>query len=259
MKTFPKIIAAVGVALFLSSCSAPAPAEDKTGNPTQEAPAKDAPTEEAPEEVKPLPFNASGLLAGNAAPEFEAGKPGELSVVHVGKKIADQGVLLFAFRNNTDEAVAHVDWSATARSAGSVVGSGSSQGTDPSVVQPGEVALSYIYFDNIEAIPDDAEYEFSATSNKADTSSFNTAALKVTEANLVGESIVGEAVNEGGADATGPFGVSVYCFKGDEMVDHVMGYTDQDDAADGKSVSFSEELYGKKCSTFAVGVSGYFK
>lgn len=253
MKKPLRIIAVLGAALLLSSCSSPAPIKDE---PAVE---QEIPKEEAPKDVTPLPFNASGLLGGNAAPTFGDGEPGEISVVHIGAKLADQGVLLFAFRNNTDEAIAHVDWTATARSGGSIVGSGSSQGTAPSVVQPGEVALSYIYFDNIESIPDDAEYEFSVSPSKADNSPYNTAALKVTEANLVGESIVGGAVNEAGGDATGPFSVSIYCFDGDQMAGHRTGYADQQEAAEGATVSFSENLYSLSCPNFAVGVSGYFQ
>lgn len=255
VKTSLRITSILAAALLLSSCSstAPAPVNDEPASSTQETPAA-----EAPAVVAALPFNASGLLGGNVTPTFGDGEPGEISVVHIGAKLADQGVLLFAFRNNTDEAIAHVDWTAAARSGGSVVGSGSSQGTSPSVVQPGEVALSYIFFDNIDAIPDDAEFEFSASPSKADTSSYNTAALKVTEANVVGESIVGAAVNEAGADTTGPFAVSIYCFDGDQMIDQMIGFTDQQDAVEGATVTFSQDLYSTSCPSFVVGVSGYF-
>ncbi len=255
VKTPLRIISILGAALLLSSCSAtaPAPVEDEPASSTQETPVA-----EAPATVDPLPFNASGLLGGNVTPAFGNGEPGEISVVHIGAKLADQGVLLFAFRNNTAEAIAHVDWTAVARSNGSIVGSGSSQGTSPAVVEAGEVALSYIFFDNIEAIPDDADFEFSVSPSAADTSFYNTAALKVTEANLVGESIVGGAVNETGAETTGPFNVSIYCFDGDQMTDHMTGYTDQQDAAAGATVTFSESLYISSCPSFALGVSGYF-
>ncbi|NLI84588.1 MAG: hypothetical protein GX440_04135 [Propionibacterium sp.] len=256
MKTSLRITAALGIALILTSCSSPSPTP-VTGEPATST--QGTPAEEVAKAVEPLPFNASGLLGGNTTPSFGDGDPGEVSVVQIGARLVDQKVLLFAFRNNTDEAIAHVDWTATARSGGSIVGSGRSQGTAPSVVQSGEVALSYIYFDNLEAIPDDAEYEFSASSLPANTSSYNTAALKVTEANLVGDSIVGGAVNETGADATGPFSVSIYCFDGGQMADHKMGFADQQDAADGATVSFSENLYSTSCPNFVVGVSGYFK
>ena len=247
-------MAILGATLLLASCSSTAPVKDEPATSSQESPAESAKTE-----VASLPFNASGLLGGNASPSFGDGEKNAVSVVHVGAKLVDQSVLLFAFRNNTDAAIAHVDFTATARSGGSIVGSGSSQGTAPSVVQSGEVGLAYIYFDNIASIPDDAEYEFQVNTMPADTSPYNTAALRVQEANLVGESIVGGALNDTGANTVGPFSVSIFCFDGDQMSDHMLGYSDQQDAADGVSVSFSEALYGRSCPNFALGVSGWFE
>lgn len=164
-----------------------------------------------------LPFNSSGLLGGTAQPSFPDGDPGEVSVVQIGPLDVQRGTLVFAFRNNTSETISHVDWTATARSGGSIVGTGSSQGATPSWVAPGEAGLAYIYFETAAQIPDGTEYEFAVGSSPADTTSYNTAPLKVTEANLVGTSIVGGATNNTGADATGPFSVSIYCFDGDNL------------------------------------------
>lgn len=121
------------------SAAASSPSEDAAGDPGN---AEDS----GGEEVEPQPFNASGLLGGNAKPNFPDGDPGEVSVVQVGPLDPDQGILLFAFRNNTSQGISHVDWAATARSGGKIVSTGSSQGTEPAQVQPGEVGLGYIFF-----------------------------------------------------------------------------------------------------------------
>ncbi|WP_104131192.1 hypothetical protein [Cryobacterium sp. M91] len=249
---------ALAIALALTGCAG----TDTT--PTGAADSK--PVEEAPQapdlaggQVESLPFNASGLLGGTAQPTFPDGEPGEVSVVQVGPLDKDSGTLIFAFRNNTSDGISHVDWSSTARSGGSIVATGSSQGTTPSQVQPGEVGLAYIYFDNSAAVPDDSEYEFTASTSPVDTSSYNTAPFKVTEANLVGEAIVGSAINETGAEATGPYSVSIYCFDGDNLLSQSGTYAEQDDdIADGGTVTFSANLYGDACPTFALGVGGYF-
>lgn len=212
----------------------------------------------APKEVTPQPFNASGLLGGNASPNLPDGEPGKVSVVQVGSLLKDKSILLFAFRNNTDEAIGRADWSATARSAGSIIGSGSSQGITPVQIQPGEVGLAYIYFDTAETFPDDVEYEFQVKTSGVSTSLLAGAPLKVSEANLNGDAIVGGASNETGHDAQGPFMADVYCFDGDNLVDQAMGAVDQDSAAPGDNVSFSVSLYDQQCTTFAVGVSGFF-
>jgi hypothetical protein len=211
--------------------------------------------------VESLPFNAGGLLGGKARPNFADGEPDEVSVVQIGPldKPGLGASLLFAFRNNTSEAISHVDWTTTARSGGSIISTGSSQGTTPSQVQPGEAGLAYIYFENGETIPDDAEYEFTVSTSPADTSPYNTAPFKVTEANLSGDAIVGSATNETRAEATGPYSVNVYCFDGDNIASQFMTFAEQDgEIADGGTVTFTARLYGPQCPTFALGVSGYF-
>lgn len=215
-----------------------------------------------PEKVEPLPFNASGFLGGTAEPSYAAGEPGEVSVVHVGlldKNGSGSAVLYSAFRNNTPEGISHVDWNATARSNDSIVATGSSQGTIPDQVQPGGVGLSYIYFENGEVIPDDAEYEFGVETSPTDPTSYNTAPLTVTEATLSGESIVGGATNGTGFTTDGPFSVSIYCFEGDNIVGSTSSFTEQDGPIDdGGTVTFTVRLHEDVCETYAVGVGGYF-
>lgn len=211
------------------------------------------------EPVVPQPYNVGGLLGGNANPNLPEGDRGKVSVVQIGPLDRDSGTLLFAFRNNTSEAIAHVDWNSTARSGGNVVGSGESQGTSPTQVQPGEVGFSYIYFNNAAALPDDTAYEFSASSSPAGPSFYNTAAFTVTEANLMGDAIVGSATNKTGSKVTGPYSVSIYCFDGDNIVSDLNTFASPDgDLENGGTTSFSAALYGKTCSTYSVGVSGYF-
>lgn len=257
MKTPLRLAAAIAAVLLLTSCSSTA---ESSPNTSASAPPDAVEVVETAAAVESLPFNASGLLNGTAAPNFEDGEPGEVSVVQVGPldKPGVGALLLFGFRNNTAAAVAHVDWTATARSGGAIVSTGSSQGTVPAVIQPGEVGLAYIYFDNGEVIPDDAEYEFSASTSAADTSPYNTAAIKVTEVNLSGDAIVGAATNDTGADTVGPYSVNVFCFDGDTIVSQHQGFAEQDELPGGATATFTVSLFGATCPSYAVGVSGYF-
>lgn len=213
--------------------------------------------------VAALPFNASELLAGTAAPNLPEGEQSKVSVVQVGsldQNMSGSAKLPFAFRNNTSERVSHVDWSGTARGGGAIVATGSSQGTVPAQVKPGEVGLAFIYFDGTAKLPPaDAEYEFTVKTSPADQDGYNTAPLKVTEANLSGDAIVGAAVNQTGKSVEGPFSVDAYCFDGDKVLSEHGDFTEQDGpiAADGQ-VTFSASLFGAKCPAFVVGVSGYF-
>lgn len=213
--------------------------------------------------VEALPFNAGGLLGGNANPVLPDGVAGEVSVVATGPFITDDfgsASLPVAFRNNTSEAVSHVDLSATARAGGELVATGASQGADPSQVQPGEVGLAFIYFDSVGDVdPKSLSYDFAVETSPADTSAFNTAPFTVAEANNNGSAIIGTATNDTGAAASGPFSVSVYCFAGNKLLDRTGSYADQDGSIEpGGTVSFTVDLYDTKCAEFAVGVSGYF-
>jgi len=250
------LLVASTLLILLAGCFSPAPVNP--GGAGTNAPA--APSE--PATVESLAFNASGLLGGTAAPSFGDGDPGEVSVVSIGALVKPgygSATLLFAFRNNTPAAIAHVDWIGTARADGAMVATGSSQGTIPAQVAPGEVGLAYIYFENGDSIPEGAEYEFEVETSPADMSFYNSAPLRVTEANVVGDSIVGAATNDTGAEVTGPYSVQIFCFDGDALIGHSLSFAEQDgDLEPDHTATFSVSLYDDPCPTFAVGVDGYF-
>jgi hypothetical protein len=215
-------------------------------------------------DVEPQPFNASSLLKGDANPTLPAGEPGKVAVLAQAPLDKDNGMdsatLTFLFRNNTDKAISHVDWTATARAAGKIVATGSSQGTQPAQIAPGEVGMAFIYFETGKEIPDSgATFEFSAETSEADTESYNTAPLAVDEANRSGKGIVGSATNKTGKPLTGPYSTEIYCFDGNNVTGEVGGFAEEDgDVAPDGTVHFTVDLFDTPCKTFAVGVSGYF-
>ncbi|MFW6870049.1 hypothetical protein ACOACQ_21880 [Nocardioides sp. CPCC 206347] len=245
MMTSVRVAAAVTALLLpLSACSSTS--DDNTRDLADEF-----------SEVEALPFNASGLLGGNARPEFPAGDSGEMSVVQVGPLVTTSGSLLFAFRNNTDDAISQVKWTASARSGGKIVSTGSSAETIPAQVASGEVGLAYIDFENADSIPSNVEYEFSTDSAEIDISSLNAAPLTVTETNIVGNSIVGEAKNETGVTTAGPYLVSIYCFIGTSIVGYKSGPTwAHGTLDDGDTVTFVVK-HGDECASYVVGVGGH--
>jgi hypothetical protein len=206
----------------------------------------------APEKVDaaPKPFNVSGLLKGDAKPTLPDGDAGKVAVIAQAPidKDKDMGsaVLTFAFRNNTDKGISHVDFSATARADGKLVATGSSQGTQPAQVAPGEVGMGFIYFDAGNDIP-------------ATGATYDTAPLAVGEANRSGSKIVGSATNKTGKKLTGPYGAEAYCFDGDKITGQVGDFAEEDgDIGANATVNFTIDLYDTSCKTFAVGVSGFF-
>jgi hypothetical protein len=212
----------------------------------------------------PLTVNASGLLKGNAKPDFPAGQAGKISVVAIGplQKNLGSGTLPVAFRNNTARSIAHVDLTSTARlSSGKVVGTGSSQDVVPAQVQPGGVGLAYIYFEAAKAIPKaHVRYTFAADSSPADASSYNTAPVKITQANLVGGAIQGVGVNETGHEISGPYSVDAFCFTpSGDLASVQTDFANEDgNIPPGGTISYSLDLYGTKCPRFLVGSSGFF-
>ncbi|OBI40891.1 hypothetical protein [Mycobacterium colombiense] len=213
--------------------------------------------------VKPLPFNAGGLLTGTASPSLPDGEPGKVSVVQIGalfKDGADATLLPFAFRNNTGAGISAVQWTGTARSGGSLVGTGGSKGaTTPAEIQPGEIGLAFIYFGRAKIPPEDVDYALTVSTSPVNRAPTSKAPLKVTEANVSGDAIVGAAVNATGKPLNGPFDAEVWCFDGDKLLTNTGDPADQNGpiAPDGQ-VTFSVPLHDRYCPTFTVGVEGFY-
>lgn len=240
--------------MLLASCSSSSesPVENHVG-----APASAADSGSSSSEAEVWPYEDGELLSGTAAPTLPEGEDGEVSVVQIGP--IEDSVLPFAYRNNTDAPISHIDWSATARSRGQLVATGSSQGGTPAQVPPGGIGLAYIYFGSDTSLPADAEFEFSEKHLPADTTPFNTAPFVIAETNEVGGSIVGTAVNRTGVSVSGPYSVDTYCFDGDNLLSSTRTFAEQSgDLPDGGTASFTANLYGDLCPTYLVGVSGYF-
>lgn len=247
-------VALVGAVILLASCSS---SPEILGENSASGPASTASSGSSDSAAAAWPYEEGELLSGTATPNLPEGESGNVSVVEIGA--FDGSRLPFAYRNNTDEAISHVDWSGTARSGGSVVATGSSQGGTPSQVPPGGVGLAYIYFGLDTDLPAEAKYEFSESHMPADTSHYNTAPFVITETNDVGGSIVGAAVNRTGSTVTGPYGVDVYCFDGDDLVSSTGDFAEQSGALeDGETVTFTVDLYSEPCPTYLLGVSGFF-
>lgn len=211
-----------------------------------------------------MPFNASGLLAGTATPNLPDGETGKVSVVQIGAPfeggLAFTTKLPFAFRNNTGAAISSVEWTGTARSGGSIVATGSSRGTIPAEVQPGEIGLAFILFGKGAQIPPaDVGYELTVKTSPVNKVPTSRAPLKVTEANISGSAIVGAAVNATGRPLNYPFSADVYCFDGDTLLTERGDLAEQyGPLAPGGQVTFSVDLHGAICPTFTVGVDGLY-
>ncbi|WP_138418857.1 hypothetical protein [Sinomonas gamaensis] len=258
-KTF---VAAALLAVALSGCSS---ATQTGGGSSTQAPSQSAAQSAAPAaEVKPLTIDdvvGQGWLAGTAKPQFPAGTPGKTDVVASAPIVPGHGgtSVAIAVRNNTSSPVQSVEVTAAAKDAGGkIVASGRSQVMSPEVIPAGGIALGYVYFAPNTTIAADSKLSFTVASKPVSGKPYNQD-LKVDQASLSGENIVGQATNTSKATLKSPYPVVVTCFdeKGG-LLDSQMNFGSPDaDLAPGESVTFQTGLYGKSCPSFLVGVSGH--
>jgi len=247
---------------LLTACGSAADTASAPSTATPAAPAVTPGPEPAKVVVAPAALNADGLLKGDATPaEYPAGDPGKVSVVFTGAFSPQNGSTMpIVIRNNTDAAISHVDVNATARSAGALLATGTSQGTTPAQIAPGGLALGYVYFKMDAAAPADATYKFTFETSPADKSSYNASSLQTTEVVHTGDNIVGTGVNSNDVPVVGPVSADVYCFdSAGNPSATVRAYANEsDEIAAGGVVSFTASLYDMPCATFLVGLTGYF-
>ncbi len=208
----------------------------------------------------PTPLTPSDLLGGNAVPAVPAGEPGKMSVVYVGRNVSvTYTELPVIIRNNTSSAVNHVELFAGAKdTSGKIVASGQSQGFHPTTIQPGGASLGFVFFSS-QAVPQNANFDFSFQTFAPKTSGYAAADLKVTQANLVNGHIVGGATNGTGIAIEGSFG-EAFCFDGSGTLVDSFGLDvhGPDRLEPGGSVTFDVGLGSASCPTFLVGVSAYY-
>lgn len=206
----------------------------------------------------------SSLLAGSARPQYPAGTPGRISVVYHApiRPQADGTTVPLVFRNNTNAAIAHVDITATTKDpTGKIIGSGISQGTYPSTVQPGQWALSFVYYQPSTALAANDSLSFSFQTSPATTGFYNTAAVQVTQSNRSGTSIAGGVQNTTGRPVQGPVSIGVFCLNSaGDPVNEIGGFTSggSGNLAVGATDSFQVDLIQTPCPSYLVGASGYY-
>lgn len=200
---------------------------------------------------------ASAYLGGPGVALLPAGSAGEVEVVLVG--VYDGTSLPIVVRNNSDEAIAQVTVSATARSAsGDLIAAGGDQGFRPNVVEAGSYDIGYVYFDGAD-LPADATFEFKVSYEEPGGQFVSALDLTFVEATFLGDRIVGELKNEHDDTVTGPIGIEVVCLDSNgALLSEESGYADVEEAAPGESVPFQVSFYGgEDCSMFVLAGNGY--
>jgi hypothetical protein len=207
------------------------------------------------------------FLAGNATPTtYPAGDPGEIAVVYLGPvtEMAGGGATVpVVIRNNTPGTVAHIAITGIAEeSDGTHIATGTSQEqVEPAQLTPGTIGYTFIHFSaTTEVPPPDSVYEITVKSSPADTSTLNTASIKVTASAGSATSITGTGTNTTGRELRGPYAVEAFCFDPQGKLSAVASAaTSQLGVIPvGGSVNFAVPLNGASCSSYLVGISGNY-
>ena len=259
-------IAAAAAILVLAGCSSTSDEQsDKGPSTTASGGAATESTTTTAAKGKGAEPTTSAALFVSGNPAIGPGEPGKLSVVAVGKPKGEMGSTVpVVFRNNTKDTLTSLELSGTARGAdGSLIGSGEDQGIEPFIVNPGEWAFGYVYFDT--ALPADAKIEVTARGDEAkgSISLFDKIPLKVSEVNLVkqefGDNYVGIVVNTSDEKALDSGSVLIACFDAASQPIGVLSGTTDGEISKGGTASFSVDTYSSdgQCASYAVGASGY--
>lgn len=258
MKRIPVLLCAASLAITACGSSSP------KSSTAPSSPSRTSATASATASAAAPVVAQSSLLAGNAHPHYPAGTPGQVSVVYQApvQPQSNGTSVPIVIRNNTNAAIAHVDITATTKDpSGKIVASGSSQETDPSTIDPGQWGLSFIFYMPGTALAANDTLSFSFQTMPATTSSYNTAAIQVTQANLSGSFISGGVQNTTGHAVQGPVSVNVYCLNSaGDPTSTVGGFTSgsSGNLAVGATDSFQIGLYDQSCPSFLVGASGFY-
>lgn len=260
-----RLATVVFVAALLSSCSGSDSGDEvaRSGNGptagTSEVGEENA--TEASEAAESAAPTTSAMLNVKGDLQVPDGDQGELSIVVVGTPKSGDDSVPVIVRNRTAEPLANIDVTGTARdAAGSLIGSGSSQGFAPDLVLPGEWTVGYVYFDSGKLKPD-TEYDLTATGSEPDEF-MNAVDVEVVEVSQTkgqfGEQLVGIVENPTDAEVGGPIDVMVACFgKAGELLYTTSGFVEGDSLPPGGTSSFSVDLFDGACENWAVGSSGY--
>ncbi len=221
--------------------------------PTSTATTTAAPTTTT---VAAAPSNPPSLYLGSPL-NVPPGTPGQLGVVMNGQQ-TDSGTVPVVVRNNTSDALASLDVTGTARSGGTLVGSGDSQGLVPAIVKPGEWAFGYVYFQS--KVPAGSTFEFTVSGSKLSDLFQTPVDLQIPEVNMtqgaIGPSLVGIVKNPSSSAVEYPVSVDVLCFQGTTLLSAQNGFTSGNaPVAAGGTGSFSVDLLGS-CPSWVAGSYG---
>lgn len=196
------------------------------------------------------------FLLGDNLPPLPEGDPDIVAVIAVGAPVRSSVPVVV--RNNTGTTVALDDVFGVARDQqGTLVLSGEVSNVAPYRLPPGQIAVGYVYFG--EDVPEGVTLEFEPQAEPFEESEFGSQDLRVIEAEVAADGIVGIAGNPTAEKLSGPFSVTGVCFDSSgEVRGYYSAFAAKDKLQVDESTPFSATFYGEgPCETHVIGLSGY--
>jgi hypothetical protein len=205
----------------------------------------------------------SEFLTGNASPTYPAGTPGQIAVVAqatLALPVPSGGETVpIVVRNNTAHTVTRIAAQGAVHDASrKPVATGSDQGLHPAVLQPGQVALGFIYLGPGSSVPTGSTMTVQVSARPSSSPTTDVADLVVMEVNDTGHQSRDSQEHAGSFDP-GSYSVDVFCLAASGAPSAEFGaFADSnEDLAAGASSGFTVDLYGAQCAQYLIGASGY--
>jgi hypothetical protein len=241
-----------------------AEAEEEADTAEEEAAVEEAepePEEAEAEEADPLPdvpAAYTSIYQEGVEPTLET-VDGEVTVAAIAA-VDDSGSFPMIIHNGTDQPISRVEVSGAAVDAdGATVSSGSSQGFEPNVIEPGGIAIGYVYagYD----LPANITLEQINVDYTTGLGSFeNIFAVDVTEVSVSPQRVTGTISNPHDVEVSGPISVGMACLDDSGTLIAVAGsFADRDGIEAGGTSTFTIDFYGSEmnCAGVILGSSGY--
>jgi predicted small secreted protein len=216
---------------------------------------------EEPEPASDLPDSPqphSSLYTDGVEPNLDT-TDGEVTVAAIAS-MDDSGSFPMVVHNGTDSPISRVEVSGAAvGSDGSTVSSGSSQGFEPNVIEPGGIGIGYVYV-SLD-LPEDVTLDQISIDYTTGLGDFeNIVVVDVTDVSASADRVTGTVTNPHDVGIDGPISVSLACL---DDAGALMGvhstFADRDAIDPGGSSTFTVESYGRTldCAGIILGASGY--
>jgi hypothetical protein len=216
------------------------------------------PTSNDPEPASDDPAAYTSIYQEGVDPTLDV-VDGEVTVAAMAG-VDDSGSFPMIIHNGTDQTISRVEVSGAAVDAdGTTVSSGSSQGFEPNLIEPGGIAIGYVYagFDlaaNVTLEQVSVDYTTGVGSFE------NILAVDVTEVSVSTQRVTGTISNPHDAEVSGPVSIDMACLDDSGTLMAVTGaFADRDGMEAGGTSTFTIDFYGREmdCAGVILAASGF--